>query len=64
LPDTTKKPRGRPALNGKPTVVRLPEGVGERIDLVMGPNKRAEFIRYATEKELKLIERAPTKPKP
>ena len=41
----------------KATVVRLPEGMPERIDAVAGPNKRAEFIREAVEKELKKREK-------
>lgn len=36
----------------KGTQVRLPIGVPERIDMIMGPNKRAEFIRDAVEREL------------
>lgn len=43
---------GRPSLNVKPTLVRLPEGVPERIDAVVGKNRRAEFIRQAVLKEL------------
>lgn len=48
---------GRPALQVKATVVRLSEDVLERIDALMGPNKRAEFIREAVERELKRRER-------
>lgn len=44
---------GRPSLGVKATLVRLPEGVPERIDAIAGPNKRAEFIRQAVEKELR-----------
>lgn len=48
-----KRGRGRPSLGLKDTRVRLPEGVGERIDALMGgPNRRAEFIREAVEVEL------------
>ncbi|WP_179864791.1 hypothetical protein [Sinorhizobium americanum] len=36
----------------KPILVRLPEGIPERIDALMGKNKRAEFIRQAIEAEL------------
>jgi predicted DNA-binding protein len=39
-------------MNVKPTVIRLPAGMPERIDAIAGPNKRAEFIREAVEKEL------------
>lgn len=49
---------GRPPLNVKPMLVRLPEGMAERIDAVAGENRRAEFIREAVEKELKRRERA------
>jgi hypothetical protein len=48
---------GRPALGVKPTLVRLPNGMAERIDALVGPNRRAEFIREAVEKELKRRER-------
>jgi hypothetical protein len=37
----------------KATQVRLAEGVGERIDALVGPNRRAQFIREAVEAELK-----------
>ena len=36
----------------KPILVRLPEGMPERIDALVGKNKRAEFIRQAVEAEL------------
>lgn len=53
---------GRPSLKVKPILVRLPEGVAERIDAVMGKeNRRAEFIREAVDKELVRRE-AETKP--
>lgn len=48
---------GRPTLGVKPTVVRLPEGVAERIDALVGPNKRAGFIREAVQIELERRER-------
>ena len=44
---------GRPKMHVKPTVVRLPQGVAEQIDAIAGPNKRAEFIREAVEREIK-----------
>lgn len=55
--DSATKPRmGRPPLNRKsvtkPTLVRLTEDVAARIDALAGPNKRAEFIREAIDKEL------------
>lgn len=37
-------------------LVRLPEGTPERIDALVGKNKRAEFIREAIEKELRVRE--------
>lgn len=62
LPDkaiTAIAPRmGRPSLGVKPTVVRLPDGMVERIDALMGANKRAIFIREAVEAELARRERA------
>lgn len=59
---SAKSPRvGRPKMDVKATVVRLPEGVGERIDALCGKNRRAEFIREAVERELSRRERS--KPK-
>lgn len=49
---------GRPPLNVKPVLVRLPDGTPERIDAIAGKNKRAEFIREAVEAELKRREKA------
>lgn len=43
---------GRPPLGNKPTQVRLSEEVMKRIDALMGPSKRAQFIREAVEAEL------------
>ena len=48
---------GRPSLNVKPTLVRLPEEVAERIDAIAGKGKRAEFIREAIDRELRRRER-------
>ncbi|MTH94921.1 hypothetical protein E1297_02685 [Roseibium sp. RKSG952] len=48
---------GRPPLNVKPTLVRLGEGVGERIDALVGTRKRAEYIRDAIEEKLRRDER-------
>ncbi|MHC2481298.1 YlcI/YnfO family protein [Rhizobium leguminosarum] len=57
FPISDSPPRmGRPTLNVKPVLVRLPEGTPERIDALVGPKKRAEFIRNAVEKELQRIE--------
>ena len=43
---------GRPALGVKTTVGRLPEGLAERIDDLVGPKRRAAFIREVVEKEV------------
>lgn len=43
---------GRPPLGVKTTVVRLPEGLAERIDDLVGPKRRAAFIREVVEKEV------------
>lgn len=48
---------GRPSLKVKLTSVRLPEGVHERIEALVGPNRMAGFIREAVENELKRRER-------
>ena len=45
---------GRPPLNVKPTVVRLPVEALERIEAVVGKNRMAEFIREAVERELNI----------
>ena len=50
---------GRPPLNVKPTLVRLPADVPERIDALVGKNRRAEFIREAVETELIRREKRP-----
>lgn len=44
---------GRPDMNVRPTVVRLPAGVAEQIDKIAGKGRRAEFIRDAIERELR-----------
>jgi hypothetical protein len=43
---------GRPSLGIVSTTVRLPKSVLERIDLLMGQNRRAQFIREAVVAEL------------
>lgn len=60
ISDTPRR-MGRPTLHVKPTMVRLPDGVAERIDNVAGKNRRAEFIRDAVERELKKRERSTNK---
>ncbi|MEQ6335113.1 hypothetical protein [Sphingobium sp. MK2] len=47
---------GRPPLGVKTTVVRLPNGLAERIDDLIGPNRRAQFIRNLVEKEVERLE--------
>lgn len=57
LPDKAIAPSprrmGRPPLGIISTTVRLPKAILERIDALLGPHKRAEFIREAVENELK-----------
>ncbi|WP_441235689.1 hypothetical protein [Bradyrhizobium sp. 930_D9_N1_4] len=48
---------GRPPMQVRPTLVRLTEDALDRIDAIAGPNKRAEFIREAVERELKRREK-------
>lgn len=43
---------GRPPLGIISTTVRLPKAILERIDALMGPNRRAQYIRQAVEKQL------------
>ena len=43
---------GRPALNVKLTGVRPTEETRQRIEVVAGPNRMAEFVREAVEAEL------------
>jgi predicted DNA-binding protein len=47
---------GRPPLNVKSTNVRLPEGLGARIDKLVGRQRRAAFIREVLEREVKRLE--------
>jgi predicted DNA-binding protein len=47
---------GRPPLGVKTTVVRLPDGLAERIDDLIGPKRRAQFIRNLVEKEVERLE--------
>lgn len=48
---------GRPPMQLKPTVVRLPIEALDRIEALVGKNRMAEFIREAVERELKRRER-------
>lgn len=43
---------GRPPLGVKPTTVRLPVEMFDRIEAVVGKNRTAVFIREAVENEL------------
>jgi predicted DNA-binding protein len=54
---------GRPPLGVKTTVIRLPEGLAERIDDLIGPNRRAKFIREIVEREVEKLETARTQKK-
>jgi predicted DNA-binding protein len=47
---------GRPPLNLKSTNVRLPEGLGDRIDKLVGRQRRAAFIRDVLEREVERLE--------
>lgn len=47
---------GRPPLGVKTTVVRLPDGLAERIDDLIGPNRRAQFIREVVAREVERLE--------
>lgn len=47
---------GRPPLNVKSTNIRLTEGLGERIDKLVGRQKRAAFIRDVLEREVQRLE--------
>ena len=47
---------GRPNLNVKPISVNLPVGMPERIDALVGRQKRSEFIREALEGALRVAE--------
>lgn len=49
---------GRPPLGVVKTTIRLPAGVGPRIDALVGENRRADFIRKAVEEKLERDERA------
>lgn len=49
-------PMGRPPLGVKTTVVRLPDGLAERIDDLIGPKRRAQFIRDLVAKEVERLE--------
>lgn len=53
FPISAKSPRmGRPALNVKPTLVRLTDETRKRIEAVAGPKRMAAFIREAIEEKL------------
>ncbi|AYO78687.1 hypothetical protein AYR46_13945 [Sphingobium yanoikuyae] len=52
---------GRPPLNLRSTNVRLPEGLGERIDKLVGTKRRAGFIREVLEREVERMENEQSK---
>lgn len=49
---------GRPSLGVRSTLVRLPIGLGERIDALVGAQRRAAFIREVVEREVERLEKA------
>jgi hypothetical protein len=49
---------GRPPLGVKPTTIRLPVDVFDRIEAVAGKNRTASFIREAVVAELEKREKA------
>jgi hypothetical protein len=58
IPGTdTSRRMGRPPLNVKETKVRLTDEQRERIEALVGPNRMAQFIREAIERELKRREK-------
>lgn len=57
---TSKKRRGRPQLQIRPTQVRMDDADLKRIDDLLGPGKRAVFIREATREKLDRIKRGLT----
>jgi predicted DNA-binding protein len=48
---------GRPPLGIKSTNIRLPDGLAERIDALVGPKRRAAFIRKIVEREVERLEK-------
>ncbi|WP_082477263.1 hypothetical protein [Rhizobium sp. Leaf371] len=54
--DKLKRGPGRPSLDLTPVLVRLPTGLPEQIDNLVGKNRRAEFIRDAVLREIALRE--------
>ena len=55
---TNAKRMGRPPLNNKPILVRLPEEALGKIDELVGTYGRAQFIREAVEAEIERREKA------
>ena len=53
---------GRPPLNLRQTLVRLPKDAAPRIDAVAGKKNRAKFIREAVMRELQRLEKNAKKP--
>lgn len=48
----TRPTVGRPKINEEQTPARFPAGTLARIDALVGPGKRGEFIRIAVEEAL------------
>ena len=48
---------GRPPLGMKPTTIRLPQEMIQRIETLVGNRQLAQFIREAVERELERRER-------
>jgi predicted DNA-binding protein len=48
---------GRPPLGVKSTNVRLSDGLAGRIDALVGPNRRAAFIREVVKREVERLEK-------
>jgi metal-responsive CopG/Arc/MetJ family transcriptional regulator len=60
-----RNPMGRPPLGLELTMVRLPKGMGRRIDALHGKKGgRSAFIRAAIERELQRREAEAAKGKP
>jgi hypothetical protein len=49
---------GRPPLNNRPMVVRLPDDYLERMDAIAGNRRRADYIREAVRQRLEKDERS------
>ena len=59
-----KRGRGRPSLDVKATVVRLYAHQHDRIERLVGHQKKSEFVRQAVEAELRRHEKPIKRRKP